>query len=90
MGGAKQEVIDGSVWNRLVSMSASRLTDKLFEWNYKLSKENANWSSEIRIMNASGVEDKFISKLQCNIEIVISKIKNKDIESWHSDVREKT
>ncbi len=41
------------------------------------------------IMNADGFEDNFTSKLQCNFEIVKSKIKNKDIESWHSDVRKK-
>ncbi len=37
-----------------------------------------------------GFEDKFISKLQCNREIVKSRIKNKDSESWYSDVRTKT
>ncbi len=41
-------------------------------------------------MNANGFEDKFISKLQCNLETVKSRIKNKDIESCHSDVRKKT
>ncbi len=60
----------------------------MFEWDYKLSAGNANWSSDIRdIMNAYGFKDKFISKLQCNLEIVKNRIKNKDIESWHSDVR---
>ncbi len=59
----------------------------MFEWDYKLSEENA----EIRsIMNANGFEDRFTSKFQCNLEIVKSRIKNKDIESWHSDVRRKT
>ncbi len=78
-------------WNRLINMSTSRLTHKMFEWDYKLSGGNANWSSEIRaIMNANGLEDKFISKLQCNLETVKSRIKNKFIESWHSDVRKKT
>ncbi len=78
-------------WNILVYMSTSRLTHQIFEWDYKLSGGNANWSSEIRaIMNANGFEDKFISKLQYNLEIVKSRIKNKDIESWHSDVRKKT
>ncbi len=42
------------------------------------------------MMNAYGFEDKFIFKLQCNLEIVKSRIKNKDIESWHSDVRKTT
>ncbi len=41
-------------------------------------------------MNANGFEDKLISKLRCNLEIVKSRIKNKDIESWHSDVRKKS
>ncbi len=78
-------------WKRLINMSTSRLTHKMFEWYYKLSGGNANWSSEIRaIMNAYGFEDKFISKLQCNLETINSRIKNKDIESWHSDVRKKT
>ncbi len=71
-------------WNRLVNMSVSRLSHKMFEWDYKLSGGNANCSSEIRaIMNANGFEDKFISKLQCNHEIVKSRIRNKDIGSWH-------
>ncbi len=75
----------------IILLSASRLTHKMVEWDYKLLEGNANWSSEIRaIMNANGFEDKFISKLQCNLEIVKSRIKNKDIEPWHSDVREKT
>ncbi len=40
-------------------MSTSRLTHKMFECDFKLSEENANWSSEIRaIMNANGFEDK--------------------------------
>ncbi len=38
-------------------------------------------------MNANGFEDNFICKLQCNLEIVNSRIKNKDIGSWHLDVR---
>ncbi len=45
------------------------------QWNplmtCKLSEGKAKWSSEIRaIMNANGFDDKFISKLQCNLEIV--------------------
>ncbi len=72
-------------------MSTSRLTYEMFKWDYKLSEENANRSLEIRaIMNANGFEDKFISKFHCNLEIVKSRIKNKDIESWHSDVSKKT
>ncbi len=72
-------------------MSASRLTHKMFEWDNKLSGGNANWYLEIRaIMNANGFEDKFISKLQCNLKIVKSRIKNKDIKSWQSDVRKRT
>ncbi len=47
-------------------------------------------SSEIRaVMNANGFDDKFISNIQCNLEIVKSRIKNKDIESSHSDVKKK-
>ncbi len=58
--------------------------------DYKLLQENANWSSEIRaIRNANGF-DKLFSKLQCNLEIVKSRITiNIDIESWDSDVRKK-
>ncbi len=75
-------------WNRLINMSTSRLIHKMFEWDYKLSGGNANWSSEIRAkMNANGFEEKNIPKLQCNLETVKSRIKNKNIESWHSDVR---
>ncbi len=56
-------------WNRQINMSTSRLTYKMFVWDYKLSGGNANWSSEIRaIMNVNGFENKFISKLQCNLE----------------------
>ncbi len=70
--------------------SSRRLTHKMFEWDYKLSEENANWSSEIMaIMNANGFEDKFIYKLQSNLEMVKSGIKRKDNESWHSDVRKR-
>ncbi len=62
-------------------MSSSRLTHNKFEWDYKPSGGNANWSSKIRaIMNANGFEDKFISKLQNNLKIVKSRIKNKNIE----------
>ncbi len=72
-------------------MSPSRLIHKMVEWDYKLSQENANWFSEIKtIMNANGFENKFISKGPCNLEIVKSRIKNKDIESWYSDVRKTT
>ncbi len=79
-------------WNRLVNMSASRLTHNMFELDYKLSEEkNASLSSKIRaIIYANGFEEKYISKLQCNLEIVKSRIKNKDIESWHSDLSKKT
>ncbi len=34
--------------------------------------------------------DLLIVKLQCNLEIVKSRIKNKDIEWWYSNVRKKT
>ncbi len=62
-------------WNRLINKSTFILTHKMFEWDYKLSGGNANWSSEIRaIMNANRFEDKYISKLQCDLEIVKSRI----------------
>ncbi len=32
-------------WNRLINMSTSRLTHKMFVWDYKLSGRNTNWSS---------------------------------------------
>ncbi len=41
-------------------------------------------------MNANRFEDKFILKRQSNLETVKSRIKNNDIESWHSDVRKNT
>ncbi len=57
-------------------MSTSRLTHKMFEWDYKLSGGNVNWSLEIRaIMNANGFEDQFISKLQCNLKRAELKIR---------------
>ncbi len=66
-------------WNKLINMSTSRLTHKICEWDYKLLGGNANWSSEIRaIMNDNGFEDKFISKLQCNLEIIKCRIKDKE------------
>ncbi len=40
-------------------------------------------------MNGNRFENKFISKLQSNLEIAKSRIKNKDFESWHSDIRKK-
>ncbi len=40
-------------------------------------------------MNATGIEYKFISKFHCNLEIVKSRINNKDIESLYSDVQKK-
>ncbi len=40
-------------------------------------------------MNATEFEDKYISKLQCNLEVVKSRTKYKDIESLYSDVRKK-
>ncbi len=40
-------------------------------------------------MNATGYEDNFISKLQCNLEVVKHRIKDKDIEPWYSYIRNK-
>ncbi len=37
-----------------------------------------------------GFEGKCISKLQCNFDIIKSRSKYKDIESWHSDLRKQT
>ncbi len=37
-------------------------------------------------MNATGYEDNFISKLQCNVEVVKKRIKDKDIEPWYFDI----
>ncbi len=48
-------------WNRLINISTSRLTHKIFECDYKLLEENANWSSEIMpIMNDNGFENLFL------------------------------
>ncbi len=41
-------------------------------------------------MKCNGFDDKSVSKCQCNFEIVKRRIKNKDIESWYSDVRKET
>ncbi len=37
-------------WNRLVNMSQSTLTAKLFHWDYEKSVYNNNWCSELRIL----------------------------------------
>ncbi len=92
--GAEQEVTDGSLWyvigTDLLIRPPSRLTHTNVKMGLQTITINVNWCSEIRaIINATGYEDNFISKLQCNLEVVKNRIKDKDIESWYSYIRNK-
>ncbi len=64
-------------------MSKSRLTSKLFHWDYKMSVYNNNWCSEVRVLlQDANMNQVFIEKFTGNLDLFRESFKVRD----HSDL----
>ena len=81
------------LWYRFLVMNPSRLTKKIFLWDYDLACQGAkNWCSEVRsILNVSNIE--FIKEIGVNtpklndmLKNVETSLKNEYITKWRDDV----
>ncbi len=58
-------------WNRLANISQSRLTSKLFHWDYENSVYNSNWCSELRVLlNDANMNQVFIVKVSGKLHLL--------------------
>ncbi len=75
-------------WNRLVLMDDSRLTKKVFMYDYSVCKNN--WTSEIKcIFDLLQLQGTFENMETCDVNMVKKKLLDIYVEKWNSDVQRK-
>ena len=73
------------LWNRLLRMSESRLTRKVFEADY--AKCDRNWSSEIKtVMTTIGLENQFRNKQMIDLKAAKTQIDNHYSNVWSREI----
>ena len=78
----KGEVI--RLWNRLVNMSESRLTKKVFNWD---KAHNGPWTKGVfSILREADLAYVFLNMLCCNINLLKQKIFCNHKEKWSNDI----
>ena len=56
------------LWNRLLKLKGSRLTKRIFDYDYNRSSIVNNWCSQVKnILTDFNQIDKFQNKEQCNL-----------------------
>ena len=77
-------------WNRLLKLEEDRLTSRIFQWDWNLSKDNNNWCSDIKgILNEINLLPNFDNKLTCDIEQVSVSLKEQDKSLWSNNISNK-
>lgn len=75
------------LWNRLVNMDDSRLTKRIFMWDYNQCKNN--WCQEMEQL-CNDIEDNFfIQKITCNIDNYQQKCMEKWADTWRENLSTK-
>ena len=75
------------LWNRLIKMDSSRITKKVFLWDYE--KCTANWSNDIReILGLINMQNHFTSKTLVNTKHIKELFMVKT-EDWKLDLESK-
>ncbi len=73
------------LWNRLIHMDDSRLTKKVFLYDYNLCKDN--WCHEMKLIFGKVEQlDVFNNKRSCNIEQTQMKNMNVVNDEWKSNL----
>ena len=76
------------LWNRLIKMDSSRITKKVFLWDYE--KCTANWSNDIReILRLINMQNHFISKTPVNTKHVKELFMAKTENDWKLELESK-
>jgi len=75
------------LWNRLLAMDEGRLTRKIFEWDYDLSK--ANWSSGMKSLFKELGSEVFDQKVGYDMSNIIEPLKKLMLDRWKKEVVKK-
>ena len=74
-------------WNRLLNMDESKLTYKLFRYDYTLCKKN--WCADIKnIFNELNMSDVYERLSECSVEGVVNSLKVLNRSVWTKEVKE--
>ena len=69
------------LWNRFITMDESRLTKKIFSWDFSIC--NRNWSSEVyQILDSVNLAFNFVQRSQCNIDLIKNNLYTMDCNNW--------
>ena len=69
------------LWNRLVKMNDSRITKKIFLYDYSFN--NKSWCSDVKsILSFVNMEDIYRNKLTCDVNIIEKVLLSKHNETW--------
>ena len=75
------------LWNRLTQLPEERLTKKIFSWS---RMQNHPWIRELSlIFSLSNLNMYFVNNLQCNINLIKTKLSAKYQEQWKVDIWKK-
>lgn len=75
-------------WNRLVNMDNSRLTKRIFVWDYQIN--NKNWSSQMNIIfDQSENTNAFNNIHECNIDQVFESLSKEFASYWQEQIQHK-
>ncbi len=75
------------LWNKLIEMDNSRLTKRIFEYDYNVCKNN--WSNNMKSLFVDINADVFKEKLSCNLSVMNDTLYDMMSKSWAKDVLEK-
>ncbi len=75
------------LWNKLIEMDNSRLTKRIFEYDYNVCKNN--WSSNMKSLFVDINADVFKEKLSCNLSVMNDTLYDIMSKSWAKDVLKK-
>ena len=83
--GIKKSICMIRFWNRLINMENSRLTKRIFLWDYNTGHNN--WCIDLKnifsVIDCMYVYDR---KLPCDMKFAETKLIQNDIEVWHHEI----
>lgn len=73
------------LWNRLITMNDSRLTKRVFKWDFDINKDN--WSNDVRkILTSVEMKDVFDNMEVCNTHNIREKLVTIEKQSWKNNI----
>ena len=77
-------------WNKLVKMKSSRLTKKVFNWDFQISSSSNNWNSYVnKILNSVNMLSSFYQKKLININEYKNRLQINAKTQWLDELRSK-